>query len=493
MTYTMGIDIGTTGTKTVLFDAERGILAQATRASELHSPRAGWAEADPTQWLGNVIESIREILATAGVDPSEISAIATTGMVPAVIPIDRSGRALRRAILQNDARATAEIAELQAELAEVDLVGLTGAALTQQSVAPTTRWLRTHEPEVFRGAAHFVGSYDWMLIALGADVHVERNWALESGLYLIDGSPLPAVVEAAALEPGTLVPVLEPGTVAGELSAEMAEACGLRPGTALVVGGADHVLSAFAAGVEDDGDWLVKLGGAGDILVATSSPVVDARLYLDAHPIPGRWLPNGCMATSGSLIRWFQALIGGIELTQLDAEATERSPAQVLCLPYFLGEKSPLHDPDLRGAFVGLHTGTTRADMYRSVLEAIAFGFRHHVEVFRDLDITLRRVTITNGGSKSTLWKQIHSDVLGVEVYPVVDHPGASLGAAMIAAVGTGALADWAECSRFIQLGAPVVPHPDNTARYDQAYDEWRRLGGALTPISHSIAGRTRA
>lgn len=134
------------------------------------------------------------------------------------------------------------------------------------------------------------------------------------------------------------------------------------------------------------------------------------------------------MATSGSLIRWFQSLIGGEDLLNLDEEAQHRRPAEVLCLPYFLGEKSPLHDPDLRGVYAGLHLGTTRADMYRSTLEAIAFGFRHHVEVFGELGIELGRASITNGGSKSTLWKQIHAEVLGVPVHPIVDHPGASLG-----------------------------------------------------------------
>ncbi len=143
---------------------------------------------------------------------------------------------------------------------------------------------------------------------------------------------------------------------------------------------------------------------------------------------------------------------------RLDDEAAQRAPAEILCLPYFLGEKSPLHDPDLRGTFAGLHLGHTRADMYRSVLEAIAFGFRHHVDVFTDIGIPLSRVMITNGGSKSTLWKQIHADVLGLEMLPVRGHPGASLGAAVIAAIGIGALDDWSDAGRFITLDAPYVP-----------------------------------
>lgn len=491
-TYTIGIDIGTTGTKTVLFDVERGIVAQVSREATLHSVRAGFAEADTQQWYSNVVDSIQEILTTHAVSPESVVAISTSGMVPAVVPIDAQGKPLRRAILQNDARATSEIERLAAQLASVDLVALTGSALTQQSVAPTLSWLQSHEPELWEGTTSVVGSYDWLLIALGAPAHVERNWALESGLFAVDGEPVDQVLAAAGVGRDILSPILNSGDRAGSLSAQAAEATGLRSGTALIVGGADHVLSAFAAGVENNGDWLVKLGGAGDILVASDLPLVDPRLYLDAHPVPGRWLPNGCMATSGSLIRWYQSIIGGESLLTLDAEASQRPPADVLCLPYFLGEKSPLHDPELRGTFAGLHLGHNRADLYRSVLEAIAFGFRHHVEVFEDAGLTLGKASITNGGSKSTLWKQIHAEVLGVEMFPIIDHPGASLGAALIGAVGAGALDDWSSTGRFIKSGAPVVPDPKRVKRYDEAYQEWRELGFAIAPISHSIARRTR-
>lgn len=494
--YTVGIDIGTTGTKTVLLDTESGIVATATRDTALHSPAPGYAEADTEQWHRNVVESIREVLQTADVPPGDVAALATSGMVPAVVPVDDAGRPLRRAILQNDARAHREVTDLATALADTDLVHLTGSALTQQSVAPTTVWLRDHEPEIATRTAHWVGSYDWVLTALGAPVHVEENWAIESGLFTLTGELADMVLTAAKLDPATLPPVRRPGTQVGELDRAAAEATGLRAGTPLVVGGADHVLSAFAAGVNGPGDALVKLGGAGDILVASQTPVVDERLYLDAHPVPGHWLPNGCMATSGSLIRWFQSLIGGTAndtaLTDLDDEAAQQPPAEILCLPYFLGEKSPLHDPDLRGVFAGMHLGHGRADMYRAVLEAIAFGFRHHVDVFAEIGIPLNRVMITNGGSKSTLWKQIHADVLGMEMNPVRGHPGASLGAAVIAAIGVGALDDWSDAARFITLDEPYVPDPARTERYDAAYATWRELGDALTPISHSLARTTR-
>jgi xylulokinase len=489
----LGLDVGTTGTKAVLADPRSGVVAQASAPAALSSPHPGWAEAQPAQWWSNVCAVVPQVLGEAGVTAADVAAVAATGMVPAVIPVDGSGRPLRPAILQNDTRAKDEVRELAAALPGLDFVALTGSALTQQSVAPTLLWLARHEPEVWASTKMVLGSYDWLAVALGARPHVERNWALESGLYALDdGSFLQPLLDAAGISRDVLPPAASPGTVVGEVSADAAAQTGLRTGTPIVVGGADHVLSAYAAGLASPGDWLVKLGGAGDILAVTSQVLVDQRLYLDAHPRQGLWLPNGCMATSGSLIRWFQSVVGDVPIPDLEREAAAAAPAELICLPYFLGEKSPLHDPDLRGAFLGLHLGHTRGDMYRAILEAIAYGFRRHAGIFTERGILLRETArVSNGGSRSRVWKQILADVLGVALEPVVDHPGAALGAALAAAVGGGLLADWVEAGNLVTIGAPVEPDTSLKGRYAEAYQIHLDAAAALTPISHRLAGRT--
>jgi len=487
---TIGVDIGTTGTKVIAFNSGSGAIVATSRESALLSSGPGIAEADCHQWLANVLDGITEVLASPEVDPTLVGAISTTGMVPAVVILGADGNPLRRAILQNDSRAVVEIDVVRSAVEGSDPLGSTGSAVTQQSVAPTIMWLRSHEPDTLREMRYIVGGYDWILMALGARPHVEQNWAIESGLYRLTGDPFTPAREVAQVADAALPPVENPGSIVGMLRADYARQLGLAADVALVVGGADHVLSAYSAGVRAPGDWLVKLGGAGDILIASPTPLTDARLYLDAHPIKGLWLPNGCMATSGSLIRWFQALIGDVDLTVLDAEASEAPVAANFCVPYFLGEKSPLHDPDLRGAFAGLHLGTSRGELYRSVLESIAFGFRHHADVFRDLGVQLERAMVTNGGSKSTLWKQIHADVLGTPLNPIVDHPGASLGAAVIAAFGVDQIDSLSDIDRYVTLGPQVLPNPDRSRQYDDAYAAWRTFADALTPTSHYLARR---
>ena len=491
----LGVDIGTTGTKLTLFDPERGVVASKSGSSPLFSPEAGWSEADTSVWWDNLCALVPNVAEAAGIRPSEIAGLASSGMVPAVVLLDNEGNVLRRAILQNDSRAVEEIGELAAVLEgqNYDVLASTGSALTQQSVAPTWRWLTGHEPEVARRTAAMVGSYDWLAIALGADVHVESNWALESGLYELSGARAETVIAASGLPDSLCAPILRPGEVAGFVSKAAAEATSLKEGIPIYVGGADHVLAAYAAGLNAPGDWLVKLGGAGDILVVTDVPAIDRRWYLDAHPQPGLWLPNGCMATSGSLLRWVQHLVGDPSLAELDSEADAASPASLICLPYFLGEKSPLHDPDLRGVLVGLHLGHTRGDLFRACMEATGFGFKNHVEAFADGGITLLSAKVSNGGSGSHVWKQILADVLGVELSSLVDHGGASLGAALVAGVGSGALSGWEAVANYVAIGEVISPNEKNVEIYEEAYQMYLELQQTATPVAHRLARRSRA
>lgn len=488
----LGVDLGSSATKAVLVDPGRGVVASTSRPVELHVRHPGWAEADPGVWWDNATTVIRSLLASTSV-ASDVRAVAVAGMVPAVVCVDSAGCPVRFAILQNDARSVTEIQELRSKVDDADLLARTGSVLTQQSVAPTLLWLARHEPGVWDRTATVLGSYDWLASALGARQHVERNWSLEGGLFDWDGQPIGDLLAAAGVDPRLFPPVVEPGTVVGAVSSPAARDTGLAAGTPIVVGGADHVLSAYGAGLSQPGDWLVKLGGAGDVLAVSDDRLLDPRLYLDAHPSPGLWLPNGCMATSGSLLRWLQGILGDADLPALDEEAASRQPAALICLPYFLGEKSPLHDPDLRGAFVGLHLATTRADLHRACLEAVAYGFRQHCDVFAERGLALGTARVTNGGSASSLWKQILADVLGRPLVPVLDHPGAALGAAFAAGVGTHGVANWDAVSAVVRLGEPIDPGPGRVVDYDEGYALFQALGPAVRPLSHALAGRSRA
>jgi xylulokinase len=476
----LGIDIGTTATKGILLDPDRGPLAEAEQPVRLHSAHPAWAEEGTEEWWTNVRE-----LSSQLAENREVAAVGFSGMVPCVILLDEEGRVLRPSIQQNDARAVEEIDELRRRLQGHRVLERTGSLVTQQSVGPTLMWLAEHEPAVWSRTRTVLGSYDLMAFRLTGEVGVEINWALESGLYDLETEGWGAdLVEATGADPSLLPSVRRPAEIAGRVTDRVATETGLRPGTPVVAGSADHVASAFAAGIVEEGDLLVKLGGAGDILLATEEPLVDPRLYLDFHLVSDRYLPNGCMAASGSLIRWFQAHVaGGASLADLDREAESAGPGAggIVALPYFLGEKTPINDPSARGAFVGLHLGHERGHLFRAVLEAIAFGFRHHVDVFVERGHPPVRVRVTNGGARSRVWPQVTADVLGMPLERLDVAGGSALGAAFAAGMGVGAFSDWKEVERFVEVTDVVEPR-DHEA-YDGPYRTYRALYPALKGV----------
>lgn len=481
MTVLLGIDVGTTATKAILLDPDKGVVGEASRPTTLSSPYPGWAEEEVGEWWTNVASVARQLLREA----RRPAAVGVSGMVPCVVLLDEGGRPLRPSIQQNDARASEEIVELEGRLADARVLERTGSAITQQSVGPKLLWLRRHEPEVWSRARTILGSYDAIVALLTGERSVERNWALESGLFDLEARTWASdVLEAARVDPVLLPPVRSPEEIVGRVTPAASAETGIPVGTPVVAGSADHVASAFAAGIIDEGDLLIKLGGAGDILLATRRPIVDRRLYLDYHLVPDRFLTNGCMATSGTFIRWFQATCGGgIELDALEAEAAASPPGAggVVALPYLLGEKTPINDPRARGVFAGLTLASSRGDLFRAVLEATAYGFRHHLDVFAELGLAPRRVRVTNGGSRSVLWRQIVADVIGLPMETLVGHAGSALGAAFAAGMGVGIFEAWQGVEAYVRVGEVVEPRPD--PRYAESYRRYRALYPALREL----------
>jgi xylulokinase len=269
----------------------------------------------------------------------------------------------------------------------------------------------------------------------------------------------------------------------GAVTPDAAAATGLPVGAAVFGGAADHIASALAAGLAEAGDVLLKFGGAGDVIAISEQAEPDRRLFLDYHLVPGLYAPNGCMAASGSLLRWLAALVGGgLTLAELDAEAAAVAPGAegVRILPYFLGEKTPIHDALARGAITGLSLSHGRGHIWRAALEAIACGFRHHLDVLADQGRPARRLFASDGGSRSEVWMQIVADVCGQPVAALADAYGSSVGAAWVAAVGLG-LAEWGDVAKARRLGRTFAP----TSGALSPYADYRALYEALRPFFH--------
>ena len=478
----LGIDVGTTGLKALALERERGIVAQAELPHELRSPRPGWAEEDAEQWWNTTVEAIRTLLMSVPAD--DIEAIGVSGMVPAMVLLDEAGRPVRPSIQQNDARAIVEVEELRAAVNLDEFLRITGCSPNQQNIDVKWRWLQRHEPHSIERTAHLCGSYDFIVYRLTQTYTLEENWAAESGLYDVREHHWHApYLEHAGLNPAILPPVHSPVEIVAGVSDVAARLTGLRAGTPVVAGSADHVAAALAAGLTESGDILLKFGGAGDILYCDSRSNPDPHFFFDYHDIPGLTLINGCMAASGSLVKWFaREFAAGASPAALDKEAEAIPPGAggIVALPYFLGEKTPIFDPAARGVFAGVMLHHTRAHLYRAILEAVCYGFLHHLTLLQAAGRPVRRVVAADGGSRSTLWMQMVADVVNLPVQVVAGEAASALGAAYVAAMGAGMFSSWGDIARFISQGPTYMPQQEAAATYRQGFLLYRELYARL-------------
>lgn len=501
MSLLLGLDIGTTSTIGIVIDTDGGIVATASRPSALVSRHANWAEEDPGLWWSNVCAIVPELLTKAGIRAAEIAAVGVTGMVPTVIVLDADRQPLRYSIQQNDARAIDEIEAMRRAIDPDAYFARTGGSINQQLVAPKLRWLARHEPECMARATTVLGSYDYITARLTGALSVERNWALEAGFVdLAKGELDEELVRLGGISMAHLPPLHAAHDLVGEVTSQAGAETGLAAGTPVVAGCADHIASAFVAGASRDGDLVVKYGGAGDIMLSCTEPRTDPRMFIDFHIVPGLFFTNGCMAASGSVLNWIVAHLAKAEAEAaqaagrsahacLDDQARDLKPGAggVVLLPYFLGEKTPLHDPQARGTLVGLGLHHELRHVWRAALEAVAFGFRHHTDVFAEMGLEVGRVLACDGGAASDLWVQITADVLGRPIERLLHHPGSSLGAAFVAGMGVGALDDWAAIVAYVQPDRVFEPDAANVEVYREAYGIYRELYERLRTLYPEI------
>jgi xylulokinase len=489
MSLFLGLDIGTTSTIGILIRLPAEVVGVASKPVTFCAPRAGWAEEDPQQWWDNIRAIVADFTAD-GIDPAGIEGIGVTGMLPAVVLLDDQGKLIRPSIQQSDGRCGAEVRALRTEVDPDWFFRKAGNGINQQLVTAKLRWVERHEPENFARIATVFGSYDYINWRLTGRRAIEQNWALEAGFVDLASQEIsPELVALAHIPPSALPPRWVSHSRLGTVTPEAASATGLMSGTPVVGGAADLIASALAAGLSIEGDVLLKFGGSVDVLVATDHAAPDPRMYLDHHLVPGLWVPNGCMATGGSGLNWFVRTFATAEAAiaaergisphaYLDelAETTPPGAAGLFALPYFLGEKTPIHDPDARGIFHGISLSHGLPHFWRAMLEGYAYAIAHHLEVIRDMGHKPRRYLVSDGGSNSRLWMQIVSDVLQAPLQTLAGHPGSCLGAAWTAAIGTGATTDWGGVAAFVKRSAIIEPRPEHAGLYGEGYERFRRL-----------------
>jgi len=492
----LGIDIGTYSAKGVLVSPDGRVLKQHVIEHDLLVPRPGWAEHDPERVWWQGLTGICHALLAGEYSGEDVAGVGVSAIGPCLLPLDRNGKPLRNGILYGvDTRASEQISELNTLIGEDVLLQHSGMALTSQAIGPKILWLKQNEPDVWRQTEKLTTASGFLVHRLTGEHVMDRHTASHY-MPLIDIDTFEWSERFAEhVAPLHLLPRLGwSDELAGTVTARAAELTGLKAGTPVAVGAVDALSEALSVGVQQPGELMIMYGSTTFFIGVLDTPVRDERVWLTAGAFPDQYALAAGMATTGSLTRWFRDQLAQ-DLQPEEAYAAlfgevasvPAGSGGLLTLPYFSGERTPLNDPNARGLIAGLNLTHTRAHLFRSVLEGVAFGIRHNLETFRAMGANFDCVTAVGGGVRGGVWPQIVSDATGVSQQLPRQSIGASYGDAMLAGLASGviersAISDWTNNQSAID------PDPVNSRVYDRLYPDFLSLYSSTKPIVHRLA-----
>jgi len=487
VSHLLGIDVSTTATKAVLIDATGAVVGIGSAEYGVDSPQPLWSEQEPALWWDGSVGAIRSVLRSTGVDAGSIAAIGLTGQMHGLVLLDAADRVLRPAILWNDQRTAHACDEIRGAVGFERLVEITGNDAVTGLTAPKLVWVRDHEPEVWRRAAHMLLPKDFVRLQLTGEHALDKADGAGTLLFNLaarDWSD--EILEALRIPREWLPPTFEGPLVTGAVTEGAAAATGLRAGTPVVAGGGDQAANGVGVGAVAPGTVALSLGTSGVIFAATDAPLHEPRGRVNAfcHAIPERWHLMSVMLSAAGSLRWFRDTFApGEPFPDLVASAASVPAGSdgVFFLPYLSGERSPHADPLARGAFVGLSLGHDRRHMLRAVLEGVAFGLRDGLNLMIAAGLPApSRVHASGGGVASPLWRQILADVLGAELATVSTTEGAAYGAALLATEAAGWFPSVEAAVRALARATPVASPGPDAPRYREAHSAYRELYPAL-------------
>ena len=412
----IGVDLGTSAVKLLLMEEDGTLVKSVSREYPLHMPRPGWSEQDPADWEREVFLGIRQLL--EGEDPGQVAGIGVGGQMHGLVALDAAGEVLRPAILWNDGRTEEESAWLNREVGEDRLAALTGNISFAGFTAPKLLWMRKHEPALFDRIAKVMLPKDYLVWRLTGVHSADPSDA--SGMLLFDVEKRTwsrEMLELCHLRPEQMGGVYESSRGVGTLTAEAAERTGLSRRVLVVAGAGDNAAAAVGTGTVGDGLCNISVGTSGTIFLAGKTYVnpINHAIHSFCHA-DGGWHLMGCQLSAAACNQWWSDILRTRDYAAEQAAITEDRLGRnrVLWLPYLMGERTPHNDALSRAAFLGMSMDSTRADMTQAVLEGVAFGLKDGLLAMGGPGQALRRSRICGGGAKSSLWRRILANVLGL-------------------------------------------------------------------------------
>lgn len=495
--YLLGVDLGTSSIKGTLLELESDRVVIASVDLRVSYPDSYSAEQNPKEWWEAFLSLLRKLEAKIG-DLKSIEGIGLSGQMLGLVTVGEKGKPLRPAIIWCDQRSFRELRYIEETLGMEKLLEYTANTPLTGYWLPKILWLRNHEPEVLEKTDKFLLPKDYLRFLLTGNYATEVSDA--SGTLVFDVPHRKwseEIIELFTISKDVLPAVVESPEITGYVQEEVAQETGLRARIPVVGGGGDQSSGGVGLGVVKKGVLSCVLGTSGVVMSMTDEPKRDYKnrgLHSFCYSIPGTWFLMGCTLAAGGSYQWLYRILQKVksnlcyeELNELAAAAPVGS-AGIIFLPYLIGERTPHSDPKARGVFWGLSYHHELGHMVRSVIEGVAFSQRESVEILREFGLTGEKMVLSGGAARSSLWCQIFADVIGLPmVTTTVDDP-ASLGAAIIAGVGTGYFSSFEEgCKQYIKERTVFEPSLENHQLYNNLFKEYRKLYQELKDFNHNF------
>ncbi len=499
MGITLGLDVGTSGTKAVAVDASGAVLASALVEYPLSSPKPNWAEQDPADWKRAAVAALSQLAASPAVRCGDIKALGLTGQMHGSVFLDKDNAVLRPAILWCDQRTVEQCDHITSTVGEERLIEMVCNPALTGFTAPKILWLRQHEPSVYEKVKTVLLPKDYIRFVLTGEFATDVADA--SGTLLFDVKNRTWHDELMGLLgiPRSFMPRAFEGTeVTGALTREMAEATGLPAGLPVVAGGGDQAAGGVGCGIVRSGAISAALGTSGVVFAFANEVSRDpkGRVHTFCHSVPGKWHVMGVMLSAGGSLRWFRDALcrpekavasetGADPYEYITAMAEMAPPGSegLTFLPYLTGERTPHKDPFAKGAFIGLSLRHTKAHMARAVLEGVAFGMRDSLEIVREMGVPIAQVRASGGGAKSAFWRQMQADINHAPLVTLNADQGPAFGAALLATVCAGTYGTVEEaCDATIRVVDTCAPDAGRSAIYDRWFKIYQGAYRALAP-----------
>ncbi len=489
--YLLGIDIGTSACKVAVFDRDGQVVSSGNGEYQVYYPHPGWAEQNPEEWWEAICRTIRSVIAKGSISAEEIAGVGIDGQSWSAIAIDREGNVLTNTPIWMDSRAQSICDRLNEEIGEDRIFEVAGNSLQPSYTTAKILWYRENLPEVYGRIYKILQSNSFIAYRLtGA---VTQDVSQGYGLHCFDMKKAAWDDEMCGLLgiPREFLPEIVPcDQVIGHVTREAAALSGLAEGTPVVAGGLDACCGTLGAGVIHPGETQEQGGQAGGMSICLDTYKADKRLILGYHVVPSLWLLQGGTTGGGGVMRWFEHEFADYErstaaekgissLNQLN-EIAAKVPAGsegLVFLPYMAGERSPIWNPDAKGVFYGLDFSKTKGHMVRACMEGVALSLRHNLETAEEAGAEAGVLRAMGGSANSLLWTQIKCDMTGKTIIVPSSDTATTLGAAILAGVGTGIYRDYEEAvSLTVHETRRHEPDPENKKIYDNVYRKYLQL-----------------